>query len=214
MKNTSWYAAIIISFLLSSAWFLTSTYANIQEMKLNQPLSELPVVLENFKSREINITEDVYNILKTDDLLYRDYTSDTGEKVSVFVSYHGKQTSEAHPHSPRICLPANGWEISDSELKTIAIEEEKSIQMVRSEYKKGSETVIFLYWYQTGERYFAGEYRQKLYMIIDGIFKRRTDVAFVRVSTTVDDRGFDEADKRLEQFIRILTPSLNRILPK
>ena len=213
MKNISWYAVAFISFLLFATLSVTRSFSNVQEMQLNRPISDLPIVLDNFKSRDIDITEDVYNILKTDDLLYREYTESSGEKVDVFMSYHRKQTSEAHPHSPRICMPANGFENTDSGKKTIRLDNGEKFTVIREEYSKGTDKIIAWYWYQTGDRRMSSEYLQKFYMILDGIFKRRTDVAFIRITINTDAQGVKSAEKTFEKFVKVLVPALNQIIP-
>jgi EpsI family protein len=143
----------------------------------------------------------------------REYVTDAGEKVDVYVSYHGKQTSEAHPHSPRICLPASGWFPSGSFQNSISLGDGTDVRVVEGHYIKGLDRRVFWYWYQTGTRYFTNEYLEKVYMIVDAMFRRRTDIAFIRLTTDVNEGGIVAAQKRLKDFVKVLVPQLNQILP-
>lgn len=214
MRNSSWATVIIVSLLLFATWGYTKNFSHVPEIPLKRPLSELPMVLEKFHGRTLTLSDDVYRILRPTDMLFREYIAASGEEVEVYVSYHGKQTSEFHPHSPRICMPASGWSQSATEQKTISLADGRNVQAVRTEYVKGMNRIIFLYWYQTGGRFMASEYLQKFSMIADAMFRRRTDIAFVRISTTVDKDEAAAAEKRLENFVKIFVPTLEQVLPE
>ncbi|MDL1968392.1 MAG: EpsI family protein [Deltaproteobacteria bacterium] len=214
MKNSSWATVIIISLLLFATWGYTKNFSHVPEIPLKRPLSKLPMVLDKFHGRTLTLSDDIYRILRPTDMLFREYVTDSGEKVEVYVSYHSKQTSEFHPHSPRICMPASGWLQSGTEQKSISLADGKVIRTARAEYVKGLNRILFLYWYQTGGRFMANEYLQKFSMIADAMFRRRTDVAFVRVSTTVEGKGVTVAERRLENFVKIFVPTLDQVLPE
>ena len=213
MKHTSWANVVFISIFLFSTWAYTSTLAHVSEKSLIQPLDKLPTVIGKYTGTDLELDRKVFDILRTEDLLFREYASDSGETVSLYVSFHGRQTSEAHPHSPRICMPAAGWMKSENKIKKVILNDGQVLNTVKSEYGKGLDSVLFQYWYQTGSRYISNEWYQKFYMIIDGIFKHRTDVAFIRVSTSYDGRDIRNAEKRIDEFIRVLVTELKKILP-
>lgn len=214
MRNFSWTAVIIVSLLLFATWAYTKNFSHVPQIPLARPLSELPVVLGKFYGRTLTLSDDVYRILSPTDMLFREYVTGSGEKVEVYVSYHGKQTSKFHPHSPRICMPASGWIPGGNTRKTISLSKGRNVQAVQAEYVKGLDRMIFLYWYQTGGRYMTSEYLQKFFMIGDAIFRRRTDIAFVRISTLADTDGIAATEKRLENFVRIFVPALDQVLPE
>jgi EpsI family protein len=110
-------------------------------------------------------------------------------------------------------MPANGFENTDSGKKTIRLDNGEKFTVIREEYSKGTDKIIAWYWYQTGDRRMSSEYLQKFYMILDGIFKRRTDVAFIRITINTDAQGVKSAEKTFEKFVKVLVPALNQIIP-
>ena len=60
----------------------------------------------------------------------------------------------------------------------------------------------------------ANEYWSKLYLLRDALFENRTDGALVRLTTPVYPGETEaDADKRLQEFTRIVVPSLAPYLP-
>ena len=214
MRDSSWSRIIIVSLLLFATWSYTHNFSRVPEMSLNRPLLELPMHLGEFHGHTLRLSDEVSKVLGPADIISREYVGTSGEKVDLYVSYHGKQTSKSHPHSPRMCMPASGWVPSGNAQKSISLSDGGIVRAVRAKYVKGLDQMIVLYWYQTGRRYMTTEYLQKLYMVIDGIFRRRTDIAFVRVSALVDREGLAAAEKRLENFVKVFVPALNQILPE
>ncbi len=60
----------------------------------------------------------------------------------------------------------------------------------------------------------ANEYWSKLYLLRDAIFRNRTDGALVRLTTPLyPGEAESDADKRLQEFTRVVVPNLAGYLP-
>jgi EpsI family protein len=71
------------------------------------------------------------------------------------------------------------------------------------------------YWFVERGRIQTNEYWVKWYIFWDSLTKGRSDGALVRVTTFVPDVAFmDEADQRLEEFVRAIQPKLAYFLPQ
>ena len=79
---------------------------------------------------------------------------------------------------------------------------------------KGYNRELVYYWFEERGMKVANEYVSKLYLLKDAIFKNRTDGALVRLTTPIfPGENESDADKRLQQFIQTLMPSLAGFLP-
>jgi EpsI family protein len=79
---------------------------------------------------------------------------------------------------------------------------------------KGSQKQLVYYWFEERGIKIANEYWSKLYLLRDALFANRTDGALVRLTTPVfpgEPEG--DADKRLQEFTRIIVPRLVPYLP-
>ncbi len=213
MEARRWIPAVVVALFLSATWAVTKDFEHIPELKPLKPLSSLPTTIGPYAGSDLMVDAYVQKVLEPTDMIYRTYTDPSGAVVGVFVTYHGKQTSEFHPHSPKLCMPGSGWFAKEVKREVVHIGDGRAIQVVSSVYEQSGERQIFFYWFQTGRRSAANEYLQKLWMIVDGLTRHRTDVAFIRLSTSGDATGTEGAKERLKDFLRQFVPYLDEVLP-
>jgi EpsI family protein len=82
--------------------------------------------------------------------------------------------------------------------------------------RKGLDTQMILYWYQSHGRVIASEYWSRLFLIRDAVRLNRTDGSMVRVIAPVlpdAENGEAAAEQTAAQFIKSLFPLLNDYLP-
>ena len=70
------------------------------------------------------------------------------------------------------------------------------------------------YWYQGRGRNFTSEYDAKFYMVWDGIWRRRTDGALVRlIMPLLSDMSVEEGRRVLDAFALEASSELKQYLP-
>src|ERR1035441_3394337 len=85
------------------------------------------------------------------------------------------------PHSPKMCLPANGWAEESSRIVSVKVPGEPApIPVNRYIVEKDGQRKLVLYWFQNWRRATADEYLSKVYLIYDSIRYRRSDEALIR----------------------------------
>jgi EpsI family protein len=77
---------------------------------------------------------------------------------------------------------------------------------------KGLERQLYLFWYHGRGRVYASEYWNKVYLIWDGLTKRRTDGALIRVNSSVVGNT-EDALKTQSDFIQIIVPLFKEYIP-
>jgi EpsI family protein len=112
-------------------------------------------------------------------------------------------------------MPGSGWNITDTSLEEIIIpgNKTKKIKAIKLILEKGINKQVVLYWFQSRGRFIASEYWQKIYLVWDAIFKNRTDGSFVRLITSVNDKGVESATESLKSFAVAVIPILNEYIP-
>jgi EpsI family protein len=180
---------------------------------VNKPFSTFPSQVGGWKiSGESFMTDNVLAVLKPTDYLSRSYESIKGERVTIYLGYHGGGKDGGEIHSPKHCLPGSGWNEVYSE-KTKFESSSESINLVKSVYQKAENRELFLYWFQVKGKTLDNEYLLKISEIINSAIYRRRDAAFVRISVPFTN---DEQKARVtgEQFIRDFYPVISSYLPK
>jgi EpsI family protein len=79
--------------------------------------------------------------------------------------------------------------------------------------KKGYRQLSY-YWFPQRGRILTNAYQLKLYTFWDALTRRRTDGALVRLITPVyENEKPEDAEKRLQTFMRVIVPVLDEFLP-
>ncbi len=139
----------------------------------------------------------------------------TAAPVDLFSAWY-KDQMEGGTHSPTICLPSAGWEISG--LQQIDAPEGLAggpFTLNRAFIQKGLDRMVVYYWYdQQGVRT-ASSYYAKLLMTVSKVQTGRSDGAIVRLITPIaPDESDAVAEQRLIDALRAVVEPLPRFLPE
>jgi EpsI family protein len=177
---------------------------------------EYPLSFGEWKGRS-QVMEAIYlSELKLDDYILADYANPAGAAVNFYVSYYAVQAEGNSAHSPRACIPGDGWEIvgfETHEMRQVRFAG-KPIRVNRVVIQKGEHKQLVYYWFQQRGRTVSDEYVVKLYIFWDAITRKRSDGAMVRLVTPLE-RGepVENGDGRLEAFAVQAVPALAGYIP-
>jgi len=176
----------------------------------HRPLAEFPAAIGPWRSREFPFDARSVREIGVDDYTNREYIGGP-RPVELYIGYYQDQRSGEAIHSPRNCLPGEGWEPVRAAQVEIG---PGGRPEVASEYlvEKGARRDVVLYWYETHGRVMASEYRAKFWLVAEGLRNRPTDGALIRVWTTAAD-GEDNAERRAAAFARLIYPEITAFLP-
>ncbi len=180
-----------------------------------ESLATFPTDLAGWRSVERIIPEPILGVLRADDLLNRAYIGPNGEDVDVMVVYYHKLTEGSAIHSPEVCIPAGGWEVSAWSPATYTAPDGSEVQYNRAIISKGSQRQLVYYWFDLRGRRMTGDYAAKFYTIYDSLTRGRTDGALVRLMTTIQPSETEgQAAARIETMLDEITPRLPAYLPR
>jgi EpsI family protein len=149
------------------------------------------------------------------DYVLSDYARKDGRAVNLYVAYYASQRNGLSPHSPSVCIPGNGWQITDLVRTSFTSNDAKvSLPLNRVVIARGQNKEIVYYWFDERGMKIANEYVSKMFLLRDAMFRNRTDGALVRLTTPVypgEKEG--DADTRLQEFLTKVVPSLAGYLP-
>lgn len=181
---------------------------------LERPLAEFPATVGEWRMvREDVFSPEVMAILRPTDYLSRDYVDGRGDRVTLYIGYHGGREGDGGIHSPRNCLPSAGWFIDSSGLVPVRLHDGRDIEVVNTVMSKDVETASFYYWYQVRGRLLTSEYALKLAEILNSLVSRRKDAAFIRISMPIPNAQKGHASV-LDRFVADFYPIIHQYLPK
>ncbi len=134
----------------------------------------------------------------------RDYVKDN-QHIGLLIAFHDSQQNAVNVHTPKNCLPGDGWEIWKSSSPTVTFAGRPVVINRYQVYKTGYRMSV-LYWYQSRDRVMANEYLAKLMLVRDGLLDGRTSGSFVRIALP-DQPGLISEGLR---FAEALMPQIQR----
>jgi EpsI family protein len=161
-------------------------------------------------SGQYTLDAESQNLLKADDTLTRNYAGPSD--VELFIAFFKSQRAGVTPHSPKMCLPANGFTEESSRIISVRVPGESTpIPVNRYVVSMGERRELVLYWFQSWRRATADEYLSKVYLILDSIRYRRSDEALVRViARNFDGSAGGPQELKAIQFIQDLYQPLRQ----
>jgi len=185
MKLSNTRIAIVIAlFALTFAGLQFSQ--TVRETPIKQPLSAFPVEIGDWKfARKSFFSAPVIDMLGVADYISYDYTEGNGGLLNLYISYFTAVGVTGGYHSPQNCLPGGGWNIASVEDVPLT----RGGEIKKVIVQKGGEQQVVLYWFQNRGRIIASEYWEKIYLVMDAVFKQRRDGSFIRIIGQVPKGG-------------------------
>jgi EpsI family protein len=180
-----------------------------------RPLAELAQSAGDWRvNKEWPINPEVQEVLKADDTISRDYVNERENSLAnVFVAFFKSQRAGVAPHSPKNCLPGNGWVSEKNTIIQIDVPGRGPIEANYYLVQRGDNKSVVIYWYQSHGRVVASEYEAKMYVVADAIRLNRTDTSLVKLTLPVGPRGVETTSRLGVELARELFQPISQILP-
>jgi exosortase D (VPLPA-CTERM-specific) len=188
---------------------LATRAAQAPPMKLRQSFARFPMEMDRWRGKHVLIDPEMVKATKSDEYLNVQFRRPGEPPISLWIAYYESQKKAGEfVHSPKLCLTGGGW--SQITTGTDLIGQGKPVNYMILE-QMGNRMVIY-YWYVQRGRWMTSEYLNKLFMGLDGIVRRRTDGALIRLITPAEPND-ELARERLAAFARLLAPTLQKFIP-
>jgi exosortase D (VPLPA-CTERM-specific) len=207
-------AAACLTLMISAAWLAAPPRAAATPER--EPFALFPAELGGWSGVQGALAPDVEATLGADDYLSAWFASpDAAEGVDLFLSFYAVQTDGEAIHSPEVCLPGAGWEVSA--IRSVPVELPGTalgrIEVNRAVIQKGLERQLVWYWFEGRGQQFTGDFGMKFANIADSVREGRTDGGLVRLVTPVGEDGVAGAEARLTRFLAATVDTLPRFIP-
>jgi exosortase D (VPLPA-CTERM-specific) len=176
-----------------------------------------PMVISGWLGERSPIEQQVIDVLQFDDYVKANFRGPAKRPVNFYVAWYDTQRSGKSVHSPSTCLPGGGWKVEQFEQVTMPGVEAAGgpLTVNRAVMAMGDSKQIVYYWFQQRGRVMTNEYLVKWYLFWDGLTRRRSDGALVRVSAPLGEgETVESADRDLQLFIEAVQSTLEDYLPR
>jgi len=207
---------LIIITLLAVTWYTLQTTSQVTATPIKKSLSLFPHQIADYHlSNSFQSSAGVIEMLGVDDYIQYSYIDEANTYINLYAGFYKAVGVSGSYHSPKNCIPGGGWGI-DAIKKVVlgtGIENNKQSTVSEMLIRNGAEYQVVLYWYQNRGRIIASEYWEKIYLVLDALFKGRRDGTFVRIMAVAQDGDIKGAQARVKAFAEEVMPLLDQYLP-
>ncbi len=162
----------------------------------SKSLASFPMRIGSWSGMRERLSSDVIAGLGFSDHVLANYT-DGRAQVNLYVAHYNNQRKGVSPHSPKVCIPGGGWEITKFSRVRL-----QGIPVNRVLIQKGNQRQLVYYWFVERGTVVANEYEKKWLLFRDAVLENRTDGALVRIVTSLSsEESMADADIRMLQFV-------------
>lgn len=209
---------VALTLLLIVTPYFATLSERVEVAPPRQAFTHFPLTLNSWTGHEGALEKDIIGTLKFTDYIIADYqTSNDSIPVNFYTAWYESQKKGASIHSPRSCIPGGGWRIESLDQRNVTDVSRANgepLRVNRALIRKGDTANVVYYWFEGRGRDITNEYMAKWYIFWDSLTLSRSDGALMRVVTTVPNgASIDEADQRLQKFLKDFYPLIPAYVP-
>lgn len=208
---------VIVIILAAAAYIAYFVLGRLHEVPLHKSLEEIPMSIGEWNNAsQVYLDDTVVDMLGVDEYIERFYVAPgrQGQNVDLYVSYFKVLKEGKQFHSPKNCLIGSGSTLLNTGVVSVPVHQGRgSVKVSYMLLQKSGYKQLILYWFQGRGRVMHSEYEERIYRILDAVFKKRTEGAFVRITSV--DRGdrIKETLEGLVDFSSQIIPILDQHFP-
>ncbi len=178
--------------------------------------ARLPVEIAGYvRTTEREITPRQFELLGTNDAVWREYRAPDGERVFLVVVFHRSNWKSVHP--PHICLQGSNMDIEKDGFHGVEIEGEESLlgRIETLEHGEGGPWNFLSYYAFCAPGMLTGSYSDFVWHHAPRAILRSNDPGFlIRVESYVNEQsgGMAGAEKRCQAFLAAMIPAARKML--
>lgn len=213
-SNPAFAGASIFILVLGLAWLALPS--STPQTVARSPFATFPTTIGEWRGTTTILDPEIERVLAADDYLVAAYDSG-GNHIGLLMSYYRSQTEGSGIHSPEICLPGSGWEVSKWTQVPITVNGplgSGAVEVNRAIVQKGLDRQLVYYWFEEQGRRATNDFEAKFMTIWSTATSGRSDGGLVRMATPIG-RGEKpaDADARLRSFLEQVRPLLPDYFP-
>jgi exosortase D (VPLPA-CTERM-specific) len=211
--------AVSVAIILATPSVVNSL-GQVPPLPLSRALSEFPLDFEGWRGQKTEMDPKLWERVGGQDYFIINYGRDGQRPLNLYVVYYEYQRKGGDfVHSPRLCLPGEGWFIEKNHVRTLEAPSAKQGEVQKLELnelviQRGNDRNLVYFWYQGRGRNFTNEFAAKFFMVWDGLWRRRTDGAMVRIVKGLDQgKAGEETRAVMDAFALAVSQELQKYLP-
>ena len=182
---------------------------NPTPIPLKMDLKEFPSMIGEWRLVRTEYPKNPYGVPDADIELMNVYQNKSGREIKLYIAYFKSQTQ-----GKEVIHYRTQWLHKEAETVKIHINPHGNIRVSKTIFKDRKNNELLLFWYDFNGRIVNSRYEAKIFTVLDGFFRGRTNGALIIVSKNLEDRDrLKEIINSEVEFAQELLPVLQSYLP-
>jgi EpsI family protein len=200
---------LILAVAFSAVMFLEK--ANSVTLS-SKDCSSFPKQIGAWTGEDLPIEENVYEVLKTRDVLLRKYTDSEDNEILLTLVYSENDRAAFHP--PELCYLGGGVQLLEKKVEAIPLLGGSQMKVNTLSMKDKQSIFKAWYWFAAGETFTHNFYFQQLTLLSNWLRYHEKSGALIRVSAVMNPNKVQETEGLVYKFIQEALPSIKVFLKK
>jgi exosortase D (VPLPA-CTERM-specific) len=190
----------------------------LPRIALKGSISSFPMSIDRWSGQLESVDQEMVTQSGAEEAFSAEYRDGSGKAVSLYLGYRGSPfiESENFFHSPSICLPSSGWNTIELSKRVVTgVESYKPLTVTKMIIEQMGRKQLVYYWFITKDTSSYNVNRNRFDLAIHALLRDNTYDVFIRSITSVyQGESIEEAERRMDQFVRGMMKSIVQFLAK
>lgn len=202
-EKSTFQVALLIG-LFAATSLVIHLHASIPPSEVQLDKQRFEVLGQWELQADAPFSQSIVKTLELDDYVNMRFLKN-GHVVTLYIGYYNSLEKAGAVHSPLVCIPGQGWEVTRTENVVFPIGDNYiNAKLIEAELHERRNMIV--YWYQAHNRSFPGTLKQKMYAFYAKTFHGNEKNAFVRVSLTTTPGAAENNLGLIEDFLSHFYP--------
>jgi exosortase D (VPLPA-CTERM-specific) len=205
-----------VSFSMLAVGLLSFSTSALPALKIHGGLDGFPMSFKEWSGKREFIPAEIISLSGAEDAFSALYLNSQESAVSLYIGYRGSPFGESENffHSPSVCLPSSGWKTrSIGTHDIINVAQFGSMKVKKMLIEHMGEKQLVYYWFQTESRVSHDVNINRFHLTLHALKRDNTHDLFIRpIMPLKPQEKIEDAEKRMDQFVREMMPVLLQFL--
>ncbi len=165
-----------------------------------------------WKGEDLPIEDEVYEVLRTRDVLLRKYSDSEGNEIVLTLVYSENDRAAFHP--PELCYLGGGVQLLEKKIETIPLLDGSQIKANTLSMKDKNNIFKAWYWFAARDTFTHNFYLQQITLLSNWLRYHEKSGALIRVSAVMDPDNIEKTESLVHGFIQEALPFIKVFLKK
>jgi exosortase D (VPLPA-CTERM-specific) len=202
--------------VLSCVAVLSLSTSTLPAVTIKGGIQGFPLLIGEWKGKYEIVDPVIVKASGAEEAFSGYFMNDSGSEISLYIGYRSTAflANENFFHSPTVCIPSSGWAEQEVKRRTISnVPYFDKLDVTKMVVEREGIRQLVYFWFQTKDEATYDKNINRFHLSLHAIRRDNTHDLFIRTITSIKSaEGIEDAEKRLDGFVREMMPVLVQFL--